>query len=301
MTIRLRPDEPIQAGLRRIAADQIQQSIDDLSDRSLDRSDVVHDVRKRCKLIRGLLRLAKPSWGDIYRQENAAFREISRNLSGLRDADAALEAFGQIRQRTAAELPSKFMNRVNKILIRRSKATSTGSLNWKPFFSEASQEMQDALQRVPKWIGEDDRFSAIRGGLRQTYRRGEQAMQIARKNSADDNLHDWRKHVKYQMYQVRMLRDFWKPELSKRGKELKRLSDLLGDDHDLVVLSDLFGDHADFKKLRRSNRFSDLQHAIGRQRGRLQTKAFRLGTRLFSQTGKEFAAGIEDAWEACRK
>ena len=46
----------------------------------------VHDVRKRCKKVRGLLRLVRPGLGPDYRRANADVRDAARELSSLRDA-----------------------------------------------------------------------------------------------------------------------------------------------------------------------------------------------------------------------
>ncbi|QDS89607.1 CHAD domain protein [Rosistilla ulvae] len=300
MKIRLRVDESVQEGIQRIARTYLQRSIDDLSDPQLDRAEVVHDVRKRCKMIRGMLRMVRPGIGDVYDRENAWFRDASRKLSGLRDADATLEAFDLLRQHGAQSLPRKFMDRVNKVLSKRSEVASTGPLDWQPFFVEAIQDMQAALDRVPQWTCADEGFAAIGPGFAKTYRRGARAMLAARKQPTDEHLHDWRKHAKYQWYQVLMLRDLSKSKLSIRAKQLKRLTDLLGDDHDLVVLHQLLAQHPDFEKLRGANAFEKLMRSIDRRRAKLQKQARKLGKRLFATSSKKFTNRLEQAWEAWR-
>lgn len=39
-------------GIRRMAREQIDRALEEISDSSLDRHDTVHQVRKRCKKIR---------------------------------------------------------------------------------------------------------------------------------------------------------------------------------------------------------------------------------------------------------
>jgi CHAD domain-containing protein len=55
----------------------------------------------------------------------------------------------------------------------------------------------------------------------------------------DRRFHDWRKRVKDYWYVSRLLRRCWPELMENRVAELKRLSDLLGDDHDLAVMRSL--------------------------------------------------------------
>ena len=50
------------------------------------------------------------------------------------------------------------------------------------------------------------------------------------------DLHDWRKRVKDLWYHERLLAPTCGPTVRGHAKELDRLSDLLGDDHDLALL-----------------------------------------------------------------
>ena len=44
--------------------------------------------------------------------------------------------------------------------------------------------------------------------------------------------HEWRKRVKDLGYQIQILRDLWPPVLEELRKDLKKLGDLLGEEHD---------------------------------------------------------------------
>ena len=49
--------------------------------------------------------------------------------------------------------------------------------------------------------------------------------------------HDWRKRAKDVWYQLRLLQDTWPDVMKAMAGQASQLSDLLGDDHDLAVLS----------------------------------------------------------------
>lgn len=61
----------------------------------MDRHKIVHQVRKRCKKLRGLIRLVRPEFAD-YSAENAEFRDAARRLSPVPDARAILECYDRL-------------------------------------------------------------------------------------------------------------------------------------------------------------------------------------------------------------
>jgi CHAD domain-containing protein len=69
-----------------------------------------------------------------------------------------------------------------------------------------------------------------------SYRRGRQAFTRARGTREMEDLHAWRKRVKDLWYHERLLASTCGPTVRGHAKDLDRLSDLLGDDHDLAVL-----------------------------------------------------------------
>ena len=58
------------------------------------------------------------------------------------------------------------------------------------------------------------------------------------KKPTTENLHDWRKRVKDLWYQQRLLEETWPGVMKAQAKEAKKLSKLLGEDHDLAVLAE---------------------------------------------------------------
>jgi CHAD domain-containing protein len=64
-------------------------------------SEAVHEVRKCFKKARAALRLARDDLGeDVYRQENACFRDAARPLTEVRDAEVMLETWDDLLRRS---------------------------------------------------------------------------------------------------------------------------------------------------------------------------------------------------------
>ncbi|MEO1277433.1 MAG: CHAD domain-containing protein, partial [Planctomycetota bacterium] len=96
MAFEFRLGEPVQREFRRIATERAESAI-----RAIQRSEAtgvapaVHEARRRCKQIRALLRLVRPSFGK-YEAENAAVRDAARSLADLRDAQSIVDAFDRL-------------------------------------------------------------------------------------------------------------------------------------------------------------------------------------------------------------
>ncbi len=69
---------------------------EELSGQGSKRETAIHEARKSVKKIRGALRLMRPGLGNVYRDENDAFRDIGRRLSEVRDAVAMIEVFDSV-------------------------------------------------------------------------------------------------------------------------------------------------------------------------------------------------------------
>jgi CHAD domain-containing protein len=93
---------------------------------------------------------------------------------------------------------------------------------------------RDALQ--PGTFGEDDSMAALAPGLKRIYRRGRRAFRAAEAEPSSEHLHELRKRTKDLWHAAQILRPAAPKRLRKLGRKAHKLSDVLGDDHDLVTL-----------------------------------------------------------------
>jgi hypothetical protein len=120
--------------------------------------------------------------------------------------------------------------------------------------------------------------------MSRTYGDGRAAMRAARKDPSTEALHDWRKRVKDLWYEERLITAAWPPLLEASSSELKVLSELLGDDHDLAVLAEHLPELPPG--------LEDLPEIIDARRGELQDEAFRLGARIYAEAPKAYTARV---------
>lgn len=268
--------------------------------------ETVHSVRKRCKKLRGLLRLVRPSLGKRYRVENVRYRDAARMLSTLRDSksicvafDSLLEHFGReirpeafapLRERLACDEASAAADRLTRHDVSDRERLLEA-------FAEAMREGRNGLD---EWSLKREGFDAIAEGLRLTYTRGREAMSDAYATPSPESFHEWRKRVKYHGYHLRLLQPAWSPVLKRQRKAVDELADWLGDDHDLAVLRDtVTGWDGEADALPASTR-ETLLGLIDRRRLQIQSRAEPLGARVFAEKPSALVDRIGGYWQAWR-
>lgn len=225
MAYRFSPDDPsLQQALRRIADEELRAALAVLDDTRLP-PQAVHDVRKRAKKLRGLLRLLQGSFPD-HARENAALRDAGRLLALQRDAEVRLATFGRLFPDTPAALAP-----LRRLLVHDRDAPPAPSHQ-----TEAAEILRAMHDRVRGWTltGKDHRILAQ--GLARTRRRAAQAMEDAARSPGFDAIHDWRKRAKDFWYQTRLLAPIWPEAMVPLTKSAGDLTEALGLHHDIAVL-----------------------------------------------------------------
>ena len=114
--------------------------------------------------------------------------------------------------------------------------------------------------------------------------RGREEFARADKQPTTENLHEWRKRVKDLWYQQRLLEETWPGVMKAQAKEAKKLSKLLGEDHDLAVLAETLRTDPELA------RFADeFEPVIAKRRKKLLKRSRKLGRRVYAEKPKAFA------------
>ena len=296
MAYEFSPQESIAAGVRRCAGEQIDKAVRALSeDIHLDPVEAVHTARKAIKKERALLRLAQGSLpaGRLAR-DNARLRDIGRTLSALRDADVMVETVEGLAERFSGRLPANAFTVLRDGLLAAGAAerdvAGTAALA-----ERAVGELTDIGVEIGGWELRGDGWGVIRKGLKRTYRRGRKAFKEAHADPTAERLHAWRKRVKDHWYHLRLLSAVCGPIVAGAAQEADRLSDLLGDDHDLAVLSERLTVGA--PELGPVD-IDSIQPLIAHRREQLQTDAWQAGRRLYAERPAAFERRLHRLWKA---
>lgn len=257
----------------------------------------MHEFRKRCKKIRGLVRLVRPGF-DHYSDENAWFRDRAAAVSEVRDAASMQECLAALIARYRDDLGEQPFAEVGGWLERRA-AELTARSGTAARLRQIRDELGSARERVSDWEIVDSGITAVQEGVAKTYRRARKGMNRAAQEPSAENFHEWRKRVKYYRYHCRLLTDAWPRVFRALHKESRRLSDLLGDDHDLAVLRETLVAATD--RIGPPIEHSALLALIDRRSAELRGWSLTLGRRLFTVKPKRHGAWIGEvlaAWES---
>ena len=124
-----RKDASVQAGVQRIALSQVNAAIEEIDDPALGPHETVHQVRKRCKKLRGLIRLVRSVF-PAYEDENAAFRDAARTLSFVRDAEAKAETYDLVTAAFAGRIDRANYGSIRwRLTVRKNALANDQSLN----------------------------------------------------------------------------------------------------------------------------------------------------------------------------
>jgi len=290
MTYHLKPDGRLSSEVHGVAEDQLAGAIAAIEG-GADLHERAHDLRKRMKRLRGLLRLVRPVLGEAYGRENREFRDIARLFSNIRDGQVLSDTLERLAPdgedaRALAPLRDWAARRRETVLAARYVEDR---------MSTAAARLRKARARLPAWVIEGDTRKTLRGGLKKTYGRARDCHFAALEAPGDDVLfHQWRKRVKYHWYHCRLLRAAWPEAMRARIGTLDALSGALGDDHDLVVLRGVLKAEADGAlppgALQRADALCTGKSAA------LRHRAFALAGRVMAEDSHALAHRLTQYW-----
>jgi len=284
-------DKSVLKGVRRIARGELEKAVEEIDDETVDDAKTVHQLRKRCKKLRGLIRLVRPAFPD-YSHENAAFREAAQSLSGIRDAEVMTKTYDALMQAYGGEVDRGAFGQLRRALTARSREEQDGD-RLSGHLDLFRQNMIAAQERVRGWTIEAHGFEALGPGLSKTFARARKAMANAGDDRTAENMHEWRKRVKYHWYHARLLEPCFPAALSAHKKATKRLGDMLGDHHDLAV----FVKTLEAEEIGDDEKRQVIVALAGQRQAALEAAAYPLGVRLFAERADELCERWERWWE----
>jgi CHAD domain-containing protein len=299
-------DEPLPLGLRRVMIAQIDRVIDAVTTKE-DHDPAVHEARKAMKRIRSLLRLVRDEIGDdIYRNENAVFRDVGRALAPPRDALVVIDTLTSVVHRHSSLIAPDAFRDTLALLDIDHRRIRRSVIDDRQLMSDLFITLKAARTRFgggrpvdrPAAPTVRDDFAGIAGGLHRVYHRGRKALPEPGAHPSTEELHRWRKQVKYLRYQLETLTPLW-PEVV--GAEAQRLSDLgevLGHDHDLAALvATIDGSpHLCPDPAARAM----LSALVAELRKEALLEAVELGAASYGETPRGFVSRYEGYWNAAR-
>jgi len=299
-------------GLKRITLGQLDLAIELLrGESSMPPEKAVHETRKALKRLRALLRLLEGEIGaKRATRERAVLRDAAGALAGARDAEVMVNTLEELLRRQPRKLGRRRgLIELREHLQRKRRSATAQTLGDAVTREQVAEELCALRTRVAKWKLPDrpaDRL--VEPGLEHIYRAGRTGRRRAgRRKASPRALHKWRKHVKDLRYALEILdvqdpfdagtkpagkrrRGAARKRIAKLAHRADMLGELLGEEHDLMVLAELAGSHKSLKRHRRARK--QLLRAIARRRARLRKRALREGKRLYERKPKRFVRRV---------
>jgi CHAD domain-containing protein len=277
--------------IRRVAREQLDAVLDGLAPSS-EPEEGVHEARRRLKRLRTLLRLVREPLGKVYATENRRFRDVGRALADVRDAQVARETFDRV-------LPEPRSAEVSALRDRLAMDQARAAARGEPLdrrLPRLRRELVAGRREIARWpLRGLKGFDSLEDGIARSYRRGRRGLIRVGDGGTPEDFHEWRKRVKYHRDHVRLLQDTWKRPLKARRRALGRLSDLLGEAHDLFMLREWLS------RLGRdgSGAFPTRMLAdMDRRRRALESEALPEGRRLFVEKPRRLVRRLRVCWDA---
>ncbi len=296
MAYRFKLDEPLQMGFRRICAEQIDRALAELRSAD-DPGQAVHSARKSIKRLRAVLRLVRPALGDkSFANENARLRDTAALLSSARDAEILLETATKLAS-FDPRIENRSMNKLKSLLATHfAQLDRTGESVAR---AEAARRLEAARTRFSRIKLSPDDFDSVWRGLEQNMRHSKTAFEAAYSDPTDEAFHDWRKSVQRHWRHMAVLSRAWPDLAEARVTAARRLSQILGDDHDLAVLKLYIAQSAPNGLTKIDCR--DIAMRAVRSQNELRALAHPLGVRLLAESANGIGRRFAIYWKAAKE
>jgi CHAD domain-containing protein len=292
MSFRFKKKESVARAVRRLCRERLDDALETLEKGR--RLDAVHHVRKDIKKMRSVLRLMRREISEhSYAEHAKVLREAASLLTEFRDAQVKLNAFDALikHSRRKHSLPSfsKIHAALRESCREEEKKLGRLTTSLKGILNESRHEFKKLEIEAKGW-------GAIEPGLKKVYGRGREAFEVARDQLSPVNFHAWRKRVKDLGHQLRLLCPARPRRLNKLIERLARLSDLLGDDHDLFMLNQFVAAHSV-----KAPDAATLQELIELRQQELRIEALKWGAQFYWEKPGRFCRKIGSYWKSWRK
>jgi CHAD domain-containing protein len=296
MSFTFEKNESVRKAVKRLGRKRICKALDHL--RHCEKLEAIHEVRTDIKQLRALLRLVRAATArSKYRCCSRLLRKSGKRLAIARDAHVKLNALAKVISDCKRKLPPQGFAAIRALLAadcrkEQMRLSETGA-------PEKVRRLLKAICNNPACFHiKKSGWTALGPGIQHSYACGLRAFDLARETRKPEDFHEWRKRAKDLFYQIGLLEPIWPEQLGAAEAELKKLTECLGDDHDLFLLTEP-------SAAKRFNRYApDEMAALGalvaRRQGNLQSRAIAVGKRFYRESPSAFCNRLGQYWHRWR-
>lgn len=297
MPYRIRPDRQLLAEVLSVARGELEKAIEILQAQPEGLHTAIHAARKKFKRLRNLYRLVATGDKSFRRQENARLRDTARSLSRIRDATALIETVEHLANHAVTDDESVSLAATREVLTRRRDEIAAAESDLEAKVSDAIEACRAAILALddltlPSKPGHAARL--IAKGWRKGLGQAHEALESCEGEGHGEAYHDLRKTAQAYWMNLSLLGDLWPSAFHAKREMAKRLVELLGQEHDLTVLTALIDDEPQIFGDGEGQSF--LLAIIIRRQMALRREALALADMVFADPAKNEAGIIETLW-----
>jgi len=296
MAFRIRPDESVSDGLRRLAVKSLERAHQGLGRRTPPGDEAIHEARSQVKKVRAIVRAIEADDSRAVAKGRKRLRRINRILSPLRDADAMLATLSEPRRRNPRLFTERTFARLRRELSARKRKTMA-AVERKGRWLQVDRDLSALCASAKRWQLTHRGVRTLKRALRATHRQGRRALERAEQTQDAADSHEWRKQIKALWYELRLLEGAG-GIIRRHIAALHRAETWLGDEHNVVVLCAELSKDASIC----AGPF-DLQQltlAANRYQCELRAKALASAGPIYARKSRIYVRAIMRAWKTGR-
>ena len=289
----LHAGEPAVAAWRRAVEVLLASAIHRLRPPDANTAEDIHAVRVAIKHTRALLRMIRPALPErIYLAEDDHLKAAAQQLSKLRDADVgrdllrdlSTKARGRNEKRAFASVRASYES---ASAGRRSQNRERARRAVIGALESSRADLRVVPVEAAEWV-------AIGPGAEAIYRSCRRRMHKALRSGDDRAFHRWRTRLKNLLHVLQFLAPIQPKKLGKLAKKLTRLHQLIGADHDLIVLTTTLCEQT--KETSDTASVSVVLRRVKRERANLRKKVRHLAVATLEEKPGHFLRRLGRRW-----
>jgi CHAD domain-containing protein len=274
----------------------IDEAISEINEGKPNTELIVYNLRKRVKSLRALLKLLRKDLGEEFlKKNNFTLRDLNRRSAAIRNFSALIKVCEILKSEQidleCSQALDLLQDRIQSDFNNIKSKTDYSSL-----FGYYKIQLEKYKGRLSHQEINSNRFSAVKYGLNKIYSEGRKFLTLSIDDPKTETLHDLRKSTKDLFYSLRSLIPLWEPVLSGYTKEIKLLSDILGELHDLfelkLYIQSLIDNPFDF---------SSVILFIESQSESLLNQCITLGKKIYAETDDQFTERLKKYYIGYRR
>jgi CHAD domain-containing protein len=293
MAFRLRAEESVAHGLRRLARKELGSAHDQLNRTVRPRDEAVHEARKSVKKVRAIVEVVDADNGRGLAGCQKQLRKVNRALSRVRDAEAMVEILSKLREKHPRAIDEHTYARLRRHLATHKHDVADGADD-DGAWGKVERTLRKLRKEAKRWRPAHRGFAALAAGIDVSYRRGRKALRRVRAKPQADQFHEWRKQMKALWYQLRLVEGCY-PGIRRDVSVLRKAETWLGDDHNIVVLCEELSKDASVCDI------ESLRHAASRYQCELRQQSIARASAVYRRTPEQYLRHVTSAWRAWRR